>query len=138
MYIGCHVRQHKVGRRPVERGFEFLQRPVFGEVPVDEKHARDGLHGEQIQRDNPASGPDQRLQHLAPAAGCRAQIHDRHAGPDQAVFLLQFNQLECRTGAETLSLGKLDVVVVEMLRQPLFAALASRHDPVLSRAMTPC
>ena len=66
----------------------------------------------------PSSALTRLHRHLAPAAGCRAQIHDAPAGFQEAVLVVDLDQLEggARAVAELARL--MHVRIVELALQP--------------------
>ena len=79
--LGAMSESTRSALRPVERRLDRRQARARGEVALDEGHARDGLHLQQVDRDHAAPGSHALRQHLGPAAGRRAQVHDHEAAP---------------------------------------------------------
>jgi hypothetical protein len=74
--------------------------------------------------------------HLAPATGRRAQIDDPAALGDEVEFVVQFDQLERRTGAVALRSRGHDIGIVQLAAQPelLAGGAASRCTEVYGLA----
>src|SRR5690606_41907112 len=62
-----------------------------------------------------------------PASGGGAQVDHRHAGTQQAVLLLDFQQLVAGAGAVAVILGLLHIGIAKMFLQPTLAGLCSCH-----------
>jgi hypothetical protein len=79
---------------------------------------RQGVHGQDVQRQQAPLGTQQWPGKLAPAAGRRAQVDDDLAGPEQAILFVQFLELEDGARAIAEPVRLLHVVVGGMLGPP--------------------
>ena len=80
-----------------------------------------GLHLADVGGDDAASSllrADTLCGDLAPAAGRRAEIEDRHARLQELVLVSDLDELESRARAIALALGFLDIRIVELALQP--------------------
>ena len=118
--ISRHVRKHEVGF-----SVQDCLQPVGGvrleEIEREDMHARERRHFEPVDRDHaPASlaGADPLGRDLAPTARRGAEIDDFRARPQQAIFVIELDQLEGRARAEALALGACHIGVVELAFEP--------------------
>src|SRR6185295_9196467 len=81
-------------------------------------NARNRRHLEDIDRHDLAVGADALRRHLAPAARCGAQIDHTRAAFEQAMLVVDLDQLEGRARTETFALGARDIRIVELTLQP--------------------
>jgi hypothetical protein len=92
--IGRQIGEHKIDFVPRERRFQRLQRRLLPKIALDEGHTGDRLQGQQVERHDPATGPELLAKHLAPAPWRGAQVDDGHARPEELVPGGQLHQLE--------------------------------------------
>ena len=118
---------------------ELGQHLVLAEIALDERDALDGLHLEDVQRDNAAVefahrraaglGRELAADVLAPGARRRAEIHHQLTRTQQLELLVDLRQLVGRASAITLALRQFHIGVVGVILQPLLVdLLAFRLD----------
>ena len=98
------------------------------EITLNNLHAGNRLHRQDIQRNHPALATQLLNRIFRPAAGCRAKIDDCHAGFENAILLLDFDQLVNSTRTVAFLLCTTHILIIEMLIQPALAAFGSCHD----------
>ena len=87
----------------------------------------DRLHGQQVERKDPAHLAHPLVRDLAPGARRGAQIHDNHSWTDQLILVVDLHQFVGCTGTPALGLGTLDERIIDMLCHPGFAGLGTLH-----------
>jgi B12-binding domain/radical SAM domain protein len=135
--VGRDVRDDQVELGAVEPFEDLLDHDVFGEVALDEIDVGDPIHRQDVGREHAALRTDAAGRDLRPAARRGAEVHDPHAGFEQAIPLVQLDQLV--GGARTIAvlLRLFDVRVVDVSLQPEAAALGAGHDALEYRQSPP-
>src|SRR4051794_13050430 len=106
-----------------------MARPVRKRLDVEEVDADDAPP--------PLRAADPLRRDLGPAARRGAEIDDALAGLQQAVLVVDLEELECGARAVALALGERHIGVVQLPLEPPLrrgGALARRLDPLLQGA----
>ena len=132
--------KNKIDLAAVQERLQPVKHVLLAKIALQVVHVRDGLHGQQVQRDDPPldghlwglatqvvglahvlgqigrrqAPPDD----LRPAARGRAQIHHGHAGTDEVVLLVDADELEGGPRPIVVALRQLHVRVVQVVVKP--------------------
>ncbi len=126
-HIGGHIGNHKVYRMIADRLEDPREHRVLGEVALDEGDVGDAVHLEDVRSDQPAAVADHPAGDLRPPARRGAQVDHGHARTQDAVLLLDLQQLVAGARAIAIALGHLHVGIVEMFFQPTLAGFGAGH-----------
>jgi hypothetical protein len=108
---------------------ELPQHLVAREIPLNEFHADDRIHRQNIQRNEATLAVQYFRRELAPAARSRAQIDDGHARADEAIGALNLFQLEDSARAIALLARTLHINVALVFLQPTMARFGTFRHP---------
>ncbi len=124
-HIGGHIRNHKVDGI-IPDGLEDLSEDlVFCEIALNEGYVGDAVHRQNVRCDQPTLVADDPTGDLRPATRRRTEVDHRHARAQDAILLLDFQQLVAGARTVAVALGHFHVRIVEMFFQPPRAGLGA-------------
>ena len=120
--VGGHVGEHDIGAAAHHRQ-QFFRRAVGEEVELGEADARNFRHFQKIDRHHLAlavDGPDALGRDLAPAARRGAEVDHRDSEFEEAMLVVDLDQLVGRARAPSILLGLRHIGIVQLPFQPEF------------------
>ena len=120
-------------------GLEDLSKHrVLGEIALNERDIGDRIHRQDIRSDQAPLVPNQTAGNLRPATWRRPQINHRHARTQDAVLLLDLEQLVAGARAIAVLLCHFDVGIIEMFFEPPRARLGACQAVTSSGRVQAC
>src|SRR5262245_57780542 len=116
-----HVGEHGICLGAAQGRADAIGRLRVGEVEPDLPHARDRLHRDNVNGNDPPL-PRHELHplrgDLAPSPWRRAKIDHAHPGPQEMVLIVDLGELEGGAAAIAPALRLLDIRIVELALEP--------------------
>ena len=132
--VGRHVREYDIDLRTGECVLQLAQRGVFAKIALNEVHAGNGFHRQQVQRKDAPVRRGARHCYLRPRTGRGAQVDDDLPGAQKVVALVNFHQFESGARTPAFAPRALHPDIGDVFVHPRAPAFGSFHGCVPLRA----
>lgn len=126
-HIGGHIGNNKVDRIFTDSLENPREHRIVAKVALNEGNVGDATHLQNVGSDQTALVADYPAGDLRPATRRGTKVDHGHDGTQDAILLLDFQQLVAGARTIAIFLRHLHVRIVEMFFQPTLAGLETCH-----------